>query len=431
LTAPITGPFTKDEFLWDLPFWVNGQQVYKSYLLRRKWYRQAKPYTSPLAFDSITRRGNSLYRSDGPHGSFLGSYTSEWIDSVPDFPEQNGNIYNQAYARFVDEWRSSVEAGVALAEGRQAVSMIAKRLTQMGNFTRHLAKGNIVLAAGDLGIDLAPGPRGKKRKSGLPPRIQDIIDRREAKFSGRETTRSFSSAFLEFHFGWSPLVRDIYDAIKVLDSPFKNKRVRASAVGSWLDPKSIAPHSWEETWWRYSETRKGSYKQRVMLQADCVITNPNLAMAQRFGILNPAAIAWELVPFSFVLDWFVNVGDYLGSLTDFAGVELQNAQRTIFTRWNGSYEKIALAKEPTLDNSTSSTWQAYSVHCFRRLGLGTGPTIRLRTPKPWGIGRGLAAASLLMQRFPRQVIDENAVSLAKKRTSFRTNVFPSFNGKYW
>lgn len=31
--------------------------------------------------------------------------------------------------------------------------------------------------------------------------------------------------------------------------------------------------------------------------------------------LNPFVTAWELVPFSFVVDWFVNVGDWLQSQT--------------------------------------------------------------------------------------------------------------------
>lgn len=33
-----------------------------------------------------------------------------------------------------------------------------------------------------------------------------------------------------------------------------------------------------------------------------------------FGVTNPASLAWELLPFSFVVDWFLPVGDFLSSL---------------------------------------------------------------------------------------------------------------------
>lgn len=34
----------------------------------------------------------------------------------------------------------------------------------------------------------------------------------------------------------------------------------------------------------------------------------------RFGLLNPLEVIWELVPFSFVADWFLPIGDYLSAL---------------------------------------------------------------------------------------------------------------------
>lgn len=247
---------------------------------------------------------------------------------------------------------------------------------------------------------------------------------------GREAARRFSSTYLEFHFGWSPLMKDIYDAMEVFDNPIKPHRIKTSAHGVFPGPFNVNTVT-QDSWWTYYEYREGTYEQTVKLQADLVITNLNLAMMQQVGLANPAKIAWELVPFSFVLDWFVNVGDYLGSLTDFAGVELLNAHRTIFTRYAGSGYKYNIPFNPSTDNTVLRDWNGKSVHCFRRLGIGTGPTIRLRAPKPWGISRGLAAASLLMQRFPRQVIDANAVSIVKTRTAFRANVFPQFYGKYF
>jgi hypothetical protein len=374
-----------------------------------------------MEFDFYDKAGNSRYTSTGPYGNYSGS-SQQAIDKLADIVPMDGNIYNQAYARFVDAMGESVQMGVATAEGREAVSMITTRLLQVAKFTGHVARGRYGDAAKDLGVNWT-GKSARKSKISVPKAV--VPKSKDA----RESVRGFSQIYLEFHFGWSPLMKDIHDAMKVLDSPIEPHRVKASATGSWTDP--LAFHSvTSDTDWKRTEHRDGKYVQTVKLQGDLIITNPNLMMMQQNGILNPASIAWELVPFSFVLDWFVNVGDYLSSLTDFAGITFLNPHRTVFTRADLSYYKDEIPLHGGL-NTNHETWVVNGVSNFRRKDLGSGPSIRLRTPKPWSIRRGLAAASLLMQRFPRQVIDDNALQLAKKRTAFRANNFPAFNGKYY
>lgn len=417
MTAPITGPFTKNEYLWDIPDWNGGGSVYKTYDLTRQWYRQAKPYTLPLNFSSVVRRGKSRFTSSGPYGSFFGSWT-EAIVAMAD-PTMDTDLYNQAYARFIDRWKETVELGVATAEGREALSMITHRLGQLANFTRHLSRGKLGLAAGDLGLKWSENLLPRKGRKVKSPQL-----------GRREAIRDFSQLYLEFHFGWSPLVKDIHDGLTVLDSPFKTFHVKSSASKSYPDPRGRVATAEDADFW-YAVDTHGTYAQTIRLQAELVMTNPNLGMLQQFGVANPLSVAWELVPFSFVLDWFVNVGDYLGSITDFAGTELKGAQRTVFTRYDGSYIHTTRPKDPKTNNFVTKSWDANNVYCYRYTGLGDGPVLRLRAPKPWGIRRGLAAASLLMQRFPRQVIDKNAASLMRTRSAFRANVFPQFYGKYF
>ncbi len=124
------------------------------------------------------------------------------------------------------------------------------------------------------------------------------------------------------------------------------------------------------------------------------VDNPNLFLASRLGLTNPAAVAWELVPYSFVVDWFVNVGDYLNQFSEFHGVTLINPYHTIYTRMKG---KGAKWYHPTPDY-----WRGYELFCsgnrtVRNLGF---PSITLR-PKPgWFLSpsRALTAASLVIQR---------------------------------
>lgn len=57
-----------------------------------------------------------------------------------------------------------------------------------------------------------------------------------------------------------------------------------------------------------------NYKVGVVKTKYCIdylVDNPTQYNITRLGLSNPALIAWELLPFSFVADWFYNVGNYL------------------------------------------------------------------------------------------------------------------------
>lgn len=44
------------------------------------------------------------------------------------------------------------------------------------------------------------------------------------------------------------------------------------------------------------------------------INNPDLLLPAKVGLTNPLSVAWELIPFSFVVDWFLPIGKYLDAL---------------------------------------------------------------------------------------------------------------------
>lgn len=251
-------------------------------------YRQKKPYTLNLAVAS--QWGVTTFQT---HSYYMAAnVTVGDLDSIPT------STKNKAYDKLVDMMRSSASIGAALAEASDAYAMVANRAKQLLSFGQAVKRLQFDKAAAIL------------RASTVP--------------KGVSKRKSFASNYLEFHFGWSPMIGDIYDAIDVLQSPMDNFTPRGKASTGTMQYESQKGPPAE-----YSSKTTATWSGHVHAGVDVRITNPNLWLANQLGLINPAAVVWEVVPFSFVVDWFVNVEQTLSSFTDFLGLEATNPFTTL------------------------------------------------------------------------------------------------------
>jgi hypothetical protein len=422
LTTPITGPYTDTNYSYNGP----GNPNFEVY---REWYRQRKPFNLPLAYTYRKR-----HMTERSHQKTVGcgdmsptTWQEADINDLPVSVDENSAIYNEVYKRFKNALGDQVQLGVALAEGREAMNMMSNRLFQVARFTHQFARGRFGEAATTLGLSRPP--------RGLPNTHRGLA-RNYSDPSSRERIRDLSSLYLEFHFGWSPLMKDIHEAAEALSSPYLPHRIYATYNLPWSDDYFEEGHDPSTDMYHKIEIKR-AYRQKIAMRADMSVSNPNLALASQLGLINPATIGWELVPFSFVLDWFANVGDFLSSFTDFAGIDLSNQQRTVFTRLQFYQRNLAvfqtsqpIQQSPNCNNSNSGrqNWvdlcRGYGIYCRRMTGAFPGPTLRIRDPWVLSPRRGLAAASLLFQRFPRQLVEEGRSGYSRKRSPFRNGVLP-------
>lgn len=124
----------------------------------------------------------------------------------------------------------------------------------------------------------------------------------------------FANLNLLIRYGVMPLVYDIQGYVKTLSEPTKPDRRTSRAV---------TRDSGSEQW---TETVASSMVGAISLSHDLAWTREYRAtvlfesvddLQARLG-LRPADVPtalWELTKFSFVADWFANIGDYVGSLT--------------------------------------------------------------------------------------------------------------------
>jgi hypothetical protein len=120
------------------------------------------------------------------------------------------------------------------------------------------------------------------------------------------------------------------------------------------------------------------------------VSNPNLYLASQLGFVNPAAIAWELVPFSFVVDWFVNVGEFLNNFTDLWGLTVTDPYTSILCTGVGQFSGLWNS-----DPGYSVTYT--NVYCSRSTSL-SGAALRVRPWKGVSPVRAATAISLLVQQ---------------------------------
>lgn len=206
----------------------------------------------------------------------------------------------KSYDRFVAKMHDTAELGITLATAGQAIDMITARAIQLRKGYSALRRGRFREFARTFGFRPLP-----KHKNTL-----------------RTRPRQASALWLEYWFGWSPLVADIHAAVDVLQGPYPEEYVSqtAKAEQQFLRTVNPPPNTTRE---------RRSIVVSVKTSALITVENPNLYRANQLGLINPSVIAWDLVPFSFVIDWFLPVGAFLRSFSDFVGLKLRRPITTI------------------------------------------------------------------------------------------------------
>lgn len=120
------------------------------------------------------------------------------------------------------------------------------------------------------------------------------------------------SNWLAWRYGWRLLMQDAYDAMKVIQDGVQ--QVTPAVTITHRDstfvtpPFKVAPDN-------CPLHCEGMFLRGVKLSATFRVVNPTAYYLDRFGLLNPASLAWNLTPWSFVVDWFFNIGDFLSALS--------------------------------------------------------------------------------------------------------------------
>lgn len=284
--------------------------------------------------------------------------------------------YSKAYDDLMEQiLGDSSSLGVSVAEGREAIASIVDRVTRMTSAWKALKRGRFDLFLRHLG-----GRPKEKHKHTKWTRPKDA-----------------ASLWLEYWLGWAPLVGDIHNCTRVLASADLVPPVRLSARGSVRFPTTV------EVTTNYRQ-KIGLGKGRCTIGIGCTVEviNPNKYLSARMGLDAPLEIAWAVVPFSFVIDWFANIGQVLGSM-DFRdmGIKISDPWVSCNSTATGSCNwETGTAKYQSLTQFSNDYVHA---RWSRRVLVNKIPTPRLsvRIPERLSTTRGATAISLLVSLFTK------------------------------
>lgn len=211
--------------------------------------------------------------------------------------------------------------------------------------------------------------------------------------------------WLEYWMGWAPLAGDIGLAINTLTSKSATT-VKHFSVGvihkDSLRKKIQSSLIYTHPGYRWTNINLDFvYDCKLSAYGDVIVTNHNYHLANKLGFTNPVLTAWQLVPFSFIADWFINVGQILASLTDFEGLTFVNI---------GTARRVEITA--TARGVTWDGWSSGSVVSVKQDGIATllnrnpgnfpRPRLEARMLDKLSLTRAATSISLLVEIFLRK-----------------------------
>jgi hypothetical protein len=357
MVAPVSGLQVKDISLNGPPNSFGYKPVHLT--LRRTWYRQERPYNLPLPFTLAQKRIMQYATSD-----LVNYQTVSTGVHTHDLSLLMEQTYNLAYEKLRNKiLGEEAQLANAVLERVKTLESLHKRVTQLIRFTKAVKKFQWDEAAVILGF--------KRDQKSRVVNLHNL----------RTSAKAFGDNWLEFHFGWEPLVGEIGRCVELLQGDYP----ALQAYGKQDMPKNTANHYFNSG---FNHVHDLFSSVKVRVATGIKITNPNLFLADQFGVVNPASVVWEAIPFSFAVDWFVNVGEFLNSWYPFPGCTLINPYRTYYRTTTQNHLIVHQTGAPY------QSWKAEEVTVTRAAGI-VGPTLRIRPPKAVSAVRAATAVSLL------------------------------------
>lgn len=220
------------------------------------------------------------------------------VNSGPGLMTWDSNDELRLQSKLVSKVRGhDFNLAVNLAQANQLIEMCSTTILKLGRSLRYLKHGDVISAARELGIG----------------RYHQV----------RLHSRDVSGRWLELQYGWLPSLSDAYEAAKAFEALSQGRAVRIVAVHkkrSRID-RSASP------------TIYGAPGNHYLVKKIVYEMDEELSFSRSLGLLDPLSVLWEITPYSFVVDWFLPIGDYLDNLSVIPKLQGRFLS-SLFSKWD-------------------------------------------------------------------------------------------------
>jgi hypothetical protein len=193
---------------------------------------------------------------------------------------------------------------VNIAQGKMTLDLAVSNVRKIGRALIFLKHGRFAQAAEELGATRPPKSRKKQWDIG--------------------------GKWLELQYGWLPLLSDTAAAAEAYASTQVSRQSIIKVSGKHQYPEedfSNSPFLYD-----YPGTLV-AHKRYVCELREQISTSRSL------GLFDPLSVAWEIIPYSFVVDWFLPIGTYFENLAILPFLDA-SVMATTFVRYSARMGKV-------------------------------------------------------------------------------------------
>lgn len=185
---------------------------------------------------------------------------------------------------------------------------------------------------------------------------------------------------------------DIHAAVQTLQDQVKKPLIMRAVREIKTNFDNQLPGNWTQA--VYNVRLNTNVVNKCILYA--VVNDTWLHTSQMYGMQDPLGLAWDLIPYSFVVDWAMPIGNVLGALASIrglsflGGVTIQRMEgRGQFSRKFGTTGYYPIVEQRI----------AYELFKTSRTKLSTWPVVRPYFKSPFSHQHVVDVLALLRQRY--------------------------------
>lgn len=297
-----------------------------------------------------------------------------------------------------------VNYGQAIGESNQTARLVGDSCLRLARTVKALARGDARGVAKQLSVHKNPPRKFVKKiqktiSAGQINRIRKKMSKDEAERFDKNirNMKNVTGAWLELQYGWKPLLADVRGSIQNLKK-FDRYAWIMTGKGSARENVNIRKVLTTTGSFHSGVCEAKGFRNVKYILIGVPTINP-AAITNDLGLANLPLVGWELVPFSFVVDWFLPVGAWIDSLDATLNYTELRTVKSVFCKidWH-DYGDMSVPHSPYVKSSAYNGFSS-EVNLKRTVSAGVPIPGRPSIKDPFSYAHMANGLALLVQIF--------------------------------